>query len=414
MFTRNERGIQMGEEIRPHESSAQQHPRVMLADMIQKNASAILKSLPRHLTPERMLRVCQTAVSKTPALWDCAPDTIVSSMVEASQLGLEPNGPLGLAALVPFKNKKTRRLECQLMVMYRGYVELADRTDRVDFIDAQIVYDCDVFEFEYGTDQRLRHVPSLNRPKDAKPIAGYGLVKYKNGAVKFTILSTDEIEEIRDCSRAKTGDAWSNWWGEMAKKTCIRRLVKYVSLSPELNRAAYLDESMDGGVRPEDAANQSPVYTSDAANVLRERLDEATARDPIDIDADFGVEPDTPPEPPDPPAYFEPITPDSPPEPMPPEPVTPDDPLDASRLQGSKFGEKLDKLMAEFLDLATNGQGLSSDEAAVKWKSKLFKVIGAEGCADLVELNQKGKNSVIKAMSAAVADYRAALDAREA
>jgi recombinational DNA repair protein RecT len=330
-------------------------------------------------------------------------------MVESSQLGLEPNGPLGEAALVPFKNKRTRRLECQLMVMYRGYIELGDRTDRIAFMDAQIVYDCDKFEFEYGTDQRLRHVPALSRPKDSRPVAGYALVKYKTGEVKFVVLSFDEIEEIRQCSRAKAGDAWTNWWGEMAKKTCLRRLVKYVSLSAELTRAAYLDESLDGGVRPEDSSSSpAAYYDSTAADALRERL--SKAGEPETIDAEYAVEGDAPP-----PTDGDGVVTDEEAwqEAEAEAEANASGPLDTSMFDGSKFVEKYDELFREFVELAVDGQGLSEDEAGARWGAKVIKLLGAEGFTTLAELSQSGKNAIVKGLAAAVKDYRAALDARQ-
>jgi recombination protein RecT len=411
----------MGEQIVPKEQAQEEHPRARLLKMVEGQSAAIVKSLPKHLTPERMLRVSQTAISKTPALWDCAPDTIISSLVEASQMGLEPNGPLGEAALVPFKNKRTRRLECQLMVMYRGYIELADRTDRVAYMDAQIVYDCDDFLFRYGMNQTLDHTPALVRPKDAKPIAGYAFVQYKEGAFKFVVLSYDEIEEVRQCSRAKDGDAWKKWWGEMAKKTCLRRLVKYVSLSPELTRAAYLDDSLDGGVRPEDAASQPGAYDTGTADALKRRLSGAgsapTPEEPPTIDGEYTVEGQEVP----PPCDADGVVQDAEvqqeaeaeaaaQEEPPPKQPHPADPVVFGT--ESVFFQKVLELRQEFGGLA-EGHGLSKEEATEKWRAKVMQLLGSEGVSMMGELDQKGKNQIIKGLAAAVKDYRAALDARE-
>src|SRR5262249_8718109 len=83
--------------------------------LLDKSKDQIKLALPKHLTAERLLRVALTAVQRTPALLECDQLSIVGSVVQAAQLGLEPDGILGLAYLVPYFNKKTGRKECQLI-----------------------------------------------------------------------------------------------------------------------------------------------------------------------------------------------------------------------------------------------------------------------------------------------------------
>lgn len=160
------------------------------------------------------------------------------------------------------------------MVMYRGYIELADRTGKVEYVDAEIVYADDVFEFEQGTEPKLKHVKKLGGDHSPdKVIGAYAIVRYLTGVSKFVVLDVQEIEKIRSSSKAKDGDAWRQWWTEMAKKTALRRLFKYTRLSPQLSRATYLDDSTDGGVRPEDTPNPNEFTAPDAqTDSLKERL----------------------------------------------------------------------------------------------------------------------------------------------
>jgi recombination protein RecT len=46
-------------------------------------------------------------------------------------------------------------------------------------------------------------------------------------------MSRAEIEQVRAVSRSKDGAAWSQWWGEMARKTVLRRLIKRLPLSTD-------------------------------------------------------------------------------------------------------------------------------------------------------------------------------------
>lgn len=77
-----------------------------IVDMIKTLEPEIRKALPSVLTPERFIRMALTAVNNTPALAQCTPMSFIAALMNAAQLGLEPNTPLGQAYLIPYKNKK--------------------------------------------------------------------------------------------------------------------------------------------------------------------------------------------------------------------------------------------------------------------------------------------------------------------
>lgn len=74
----------------------------------------IKKALPSVLTPERFTRMVMTALSTKPELQQCTPESFLGAMMQAAQLGVEPNTPLGQAYLIPYRNKG--RLECQFQL----------------------------------------------------------------------------------------------------------------------------------------------------------------------------------------------------------------------------------------------------------------------------------------------------------
>lgn len=75
----------------------------------------------------------------------------------------------------------------------------------------------------------------------------YAVAKLKGGGVQFEVMSRAEIEKIRQASKAGNTGSWSTHWDEMAKKTVIRRLFKYLPLSIEAARAVEIDEKSDRG-----------------------------------------------------------------------------------------------------------------------------------------------------------------------
>lgn len=228
-------------------AKAQPKPIQTLRTMLDKALPQIKLALPRHMSAERMLRVAVTAAQRTPDLLKCDPLSFVGAVVQASQLGLEPDGILGHAYLAPFNNRKTGRKEVQLIAGYRGLIDLARRSGHVATISSHVVHERDKFDFAYGLEDRLEHVPHMDGDK-GDPRCVYAVARLRDGGYAFDVMTVDEIERIRKSSKSANGDAWSNHWGEMARKTVIRRLMKYLPLSPELQKAVALDEAADAGV----------------------------------------------------------------------------------------------------------------------------------------------------------------------
>ena len=99
--------------------------REMIVAAIKQMDGAVKRALPSVMTPERFTRIAVSALSTTPKLQDCHPMTFIGAMMTAAQLGLEPNTPLGQAYLIPFWNGKSKRMECQFQLGYKGMIDLA-------------------------------------------------------------------------------------------------------------------------------------------------------------------------------------------------------------------------------------------------------------------------------------------------
>ena len=108
----------------------------------------IAKILPKHITPERMARAATTALMRTPMLAECDQASFFQAMLLLSQYGLEPDGRN--AHLIPFRNNKKQTVECQLIIDYKGMVELIERSALVSKIHADKVCENDVFEYDQG------------------------------------------------------------------------------------------------------------------------------------------------------------------------------------------------------------------------------------------------------------------------
>jgi recombination protein RecT len=215
--------------------------------LLKTNRDAIQQILPKHLTIDRMIKVINLVVRRTPKLLDCTPQSLLGAVMEAASLGLEP-GILGQAYFVPFRNKSNGKLEVQLIAGYKGLIQLCRNTGELSTVGAQIVYQNDKFEASLGTDPRITHIPT----EDANPgqiRASYAIAKLKDGAVQFDLMYRRDLEKIRKRSKSADSGPWVTDPEEMCKKTVIRRLAKLLPASTEkLQRVVELDEQAEAGI----------------------------------------------------------------------------------------------------------------------------------------------------------------------
>lgn len=216
---------------------------VTIKDYINQMQGEIAKALPKVMTPERFTRIALSAVSNTPELANCTPKSFLAAMMNAAQLGLEPNTPLGQAYLIPYRNKGT--LECQFQVGYKGLIDLAYRSGDVKTIQAHVVYENDEFEYELGLEPKLRHIPA--KEKRGEPIWFYAVFKLINGGEGFEVMS---IEDVRNHAKkysksySSSYSPWTTSFEEMAKKTVIKKVLKYAPMKTDFVRAVAEDETI--------------------------------------------------------------------------------------------------------------------------------------------------------------------------
>ncbi len=163
-----------------------------------------------------------------------------------AQLGLDPSGVLGSAYLVPFWNTHKGRYEAQLIVGYRGLIDLARRSGDIVGVEAHVVREKDSWKYAWGVTPVLEHIRSLDADP-GKPTAAYAVVRLRDGPPLIDIMSYAEIEAIRKRSRAAGQGPWVTDWDEMAKKTVTRRALKYAPMSVDAARALAVEDRAEAG-----------------------------------------------------------------------------------------------------------------------------------------------------------------------
>lgn len=240
-----------------------------IKDYINLYSKEIAKALPSVLTPERFSRMAMTAITKTPKLAECSPQSFIGSLLTAAQLGLEPNTPLGQAYLIPFYNGRKRIYECQFQVGYKGMIDLCNRSGEIKNIEAHIVYENDEFEFEYGLDSKLKHKPCMS--DKGAPVWVYALYRLNNGGYGFEVMSVDDcMAHGEKYSKAFNNSPWQTNPEEMVKKTVLKKVLKYAPVRSDFVKGTVADETIqvaDFGDTEDGEINVIPVDVENSNEV---------------------------------------------------------------------------------------------------------------------------------------------------
>lgn len=237
--------------------------------------------LPKHLRPDRMIRIGLHAAQKSPNLWQVKPMELFGGILFFASVGLEPNSPLAHGDLVPVpkraKNNQTNRYETigytlETFIRYGGWLELMRRSGSLLSVHCDIVMSDDEFKFHHGSGASLRHVPAARDEdpdlmKDLTPDWAYSFAQLRDGVEHFEVLPWGRILAIRnqapayrqaradidderspDWKKDKARKApWIAWPIPMAKKTMLLQMRKWVPISVEVMNALNLESAQEQG-----------------------------------------------------------------------------------------------------------------------------------------------------------------------
>ena len=201
-------------------------------------------------------------VKTSPQIAKCDPTSILVAAANCAQLGLLPISGLDHAYFVPYGDK------VQLIIGYKGFVELARRTGNVKAVNVDLIYENDAFEYENGLNPLLVHVPYwLRKPPQeerGEMIGAYVVIEFDSGARQCFVASAAELEKRRNFSPASKSSysPWKKWPDEMYKKTAIKMASKLWPLSVVVAKALELDNDAElGRIQRADISDMMPSAT---------------------------------------------------------------------------------------------------------------------------------------------------------
>jgi recombination protein RecT len=261
------------------------NPVAAFSNILEKMKPQLALALPKHMSADRMARLVLTAFSTNPELQKCKTDSILGSLMTATQLGLEP-GINGQGYLIPYKGT------CTFVPGWKGLVDLVARSGRAT-VWTGAVYDGDKFDYQLGDEPFCRHKPgdsegnfthvyAIGRVKDAQmPV----IEVWTRGKVK------KHLDQYNKVGARHYAHASENNFEMYAKKVALLQVLKYMPSSIELANAIEVSHASEAG--------KGVVIDGECVTILQ-NVDEETgeihqpAKEPVfypkeSFDANFGA-----------------------------------------------------------------------------------------------------------------------------
>lgn len=214
-----------------------------LWNAVRANEKKITKALADQVPASVFLSFTEQAIRGAvlrgdTRLLQCTPSSVMRALLQIAQAGLTPNGVAGEAYVVPSFSRNSGAWQAEARFGYRGLMRLARRGSKLGAWSARGVRAGDLFEVDYGSEERLVHRPKLRTGDDdgGELIAAYSVVTLGTGERSFHVVDQRDIHLARSMSgnpkeSSSWSDTWSKWEGAMAAKTAVRAHTKYLPIS---------------------------------------------------------------------------------------------------------------------------------------------------------------------------------------
>ena len=240
-----------------------------LAAEIRRMQPEFKAAMPSGGEAAQIIRDALTELRRTPKLAKCESTSVLGALMTCAQLNLRV-GVLGQAWPVPFWDKRAKwideygkerrgRYKAQLIVGYRGYRELAWRSGFVLSNDGREVRKGDLFDYGFGLQQRLDHIPSEAGDRMERDVTHfYAITRYRGGGLDYDVWSQAAVNYHRDrfaSTRDQEGVIFGPWIEHpvpMGIKTAYLVVVKRGPLSSELSTAIAADGTVRLDLTPDD------------------------------------------------------------------------------------------------------------------------------------------------------------------
>lgn len=244
---------------------------------LEARTETFIAMLPAHVSVDRFKKSVIVAVMNNPKLLSCERTSLFQAVTKCCQLGLDPSGVLGSAYIIPYGNKAT------FVPGYQGLLDLARRSGQIAAIQARIVRHGDQFSYHMGDEERIEHIPALDAQTVPELRFVYAIGKLKDGTFVREVMNKAQIDVVKNTALAKSYNKaespWTKHYDEMARKTVIRRICKFLPMTPELAEALDLDAPQHGEISADAIMAAIDDSTPQSDDAIEQALNDAMGED---------------------------------------------------------------------------------------------------------------------------------------
>lgn len=233
----------------------------------------VASALPEGFNRARFVQNCIAYLNDNAATYKkYSPTTIMAGLLKGAYLNLDAMSQEYY--LIPYGD----RLNFQ--TSYKGQIKLVKRysTRKIRDIYAKVIRQGDEFsESIVNGVQTFSFVPKpLN---NAEIIGAFAVIVYEDGSITYDVMNREEIDNTRKHSKAANSGAWKDFFSEMAKKTVLRRLCKYVDIefSTAEQQSIYTEEA---AIETDPVKENEIIVEAEANTVDFEEFDTDESGDP--------------------------------------------------------------------------------------------------------------------------------------
>jgi len=217
-------------------------PAPLLA-LVQGLMPDVYRLLPPDISDDQFRAACWLEITGRRELHDCVMDSIRDSIIYAANYGLMPGRD---CHFLPFKQKKYGgKKGSQCIANYFGILRTLDRSGKVRRAFAHAVHEGDEWGFDMFQDRPV-HKPAVTLgKKPGKELFYYGAIMFLDGTCAFEVMTLEDLEKIKQRAPAHDSGPWVTDAPMMKRKTALKRVAKYVQLTPEQRSLLDLDDARE-------------------------------------------------------------------------------------------------------------------------------------------------------------------------
>lgn len=217
---------------------------------LTKSKKQLERVLPKGMDVEKFIQQARTDLSRNPKLQKCNMGDLLTAYMEVAEWGLYPGQVLQEAYVLPFWDSNKNKMVPTVIPDWKGLVRKALEHRHVEDIRTGVICENDEYEILGGTANKLHHRRSLNNRGEL--VGAYAVADLASGKSTYEVLGRDDVESIRQSSKAPDSPAWTSWYNEMAKKSAVKRLVKRLPKTQNLAQILAADNQRTSTVGDDD------------------------------------------------------------------------------------------------------------------------------------------------------------------